>query len=635
MIRVFRGVACASLCRIHGRDRILRHANNFREALWMLRCEIFRHLRMGASRPVTVSEKVDVMNSESTPASTNAQTRQVVSPPAPQGRRPVYPLAITVLACLAIVLSHRYVSEIEDAIHLGLDVIMMATLAAAIGLLLMWLIWFLFRSRWRWRTRLIASVLLLLLPVMFFRVFRPIHGGDTNVVRFEPVWTEKTKPIFETSVAEAEPQIDLLTETTADFPRFLGADQVGRVNAELNTDDLSGQTRVVWKQPVGEGWSGFVSRNGYAVTMEQRGGQECVTCYEVATGQLQWVYESSARHLDTMKLGRIGPRSTPTIHRGLVYAVGAVGNLVCLNGNDGTVVWQQDLNETLGITLGESADSDGMMTQYESNTTLAWGRSGAPLIVDDTVVICGGGPAGPKRATLLAFDLASGALRWKGGSEMIAYGSPILADIAGTRQILLTAETQVMGFEPDTGKVLWTFSRPGQSDGAANTSQVLPISETDILVSKGYPDGGGDRIHLEQKDGVWTASSVWNSSRVLKTKLTSPVIHEDHAYCISNGFMECVRLSDGEQKWKRRGRFGHGQLLLVGKILLVHSEEGELFLLDANPNEYRELAVNRTISGVCWNNLCLAGKYLLVRSELEAACLELPMKPLTSLAENP
>ena len=543
-----------------------------------------------------------------------------------RGRFPVYPIVATVLTSLVIVLSHRFVSEIEDAIHLGLDVIMMATLALVFSLLLMWLVWFLFRSRWTWRNRLIASTVVILLPVVFFRVFRPIHGGDTNVMRFEPVWNVNSAALPDASQTKVSADVDLLTETNEDFPRFLGASQDGHVeNVDIDTTDFGKKIRVVWKQPVGAGWSGFVVRNGYAVTMEQRAERECVTCYEVATGTLKWIHEHSARHLDTMQLGRTGPRSTPTIHAGKVYAVGAVGDLVCLNGSDGSVVWKHNLNEILGITLGESRDSEGLVTLHESNTTLAWGRSAAPLIVDNTVVIAGGGPAGPLRATLLAFDLSTGALQWKNGSEMIAYGSPILANVSGTRQILLTAETQVMGFEPATGKVLWSFARPGQSDGAANTSQAQPVSDSDILVSKGYPDGGGDRIHLEQKAGVWSATSVWNSSRVLKTKLTSPVILEGHAYCISNGFMECVRLSDGEQRWKRRGRFGHGQVLLVGKTLLVHSEEGELFVLEANPNEYRELGLVKTISGVCWNNLCLTGKYLMVRSEIEAACLELPV----------
>jgi len=537
---------------------------------------------------------------------------------------------LSVIVVILAVLAQVFISEIEDVIHLGLDVIMVLTLIVAATMIVLWLGWILFFSRWRWSFRILGAVGLLLLPVGFLKVFRPVHGGDTNVVRFEPIWKARKAPLATDAVSA--PGIDLSVESPNDFPRFLGTSQQAVDSSGQTIDAAAFATGagVIWKQPVGLGWSGFAARNGFAVTMEQRAEQECVTCYEVAPkssdkSELKWIYSHPARHRDTINLGRVGPRSTPTIHNGNVYAVGAVGNVVCLNGSDGSVVWQKDLNEILGIKLGTGTDADSFTIQFEENTKLAWGRSAAPLIVDDTVVVAGGGPVGATRATLLAFDLVTGELKWKGGDEMIAYGSPILSTVAGRRQILLTAESQVMGFEPSTGEVLWKYARPGESDGPANTSQVSVVSETDVLVSKGYPDGGGDRIHLESTDEKITATAVWSSTRVLKTKLTSPVIHDGYAYCLSNGFMECVQLSDGRQMWKRRGRFGHGQVLGVGKHLLLHSESGELFLLEATPDEYRELGVIKTIDGVCWNTLCLTGKYLLVRSELEAACVEIPM----------
>jgi len=555
------------------------------------------------------------------------------SDPVTQTTPPRFPVRMTVLTAIVVmlaVLAQVFISEIEDRTHLGLDVIMVLTLVGMIGMLLLWLGWILVFSRWRWSFRVVGAVVLLLLPVGFQKVFRPVHGGDTNVVRFEPIWRARRAPL--TTVVVSTSGIDLSTESPTDFPRFLGSGQhaVDTSGQTIDAAAFASSSRILWKQPIGLGWSGFVARNGFAVTMEQRAKQECVTCWDViptdsTQSELKWIYSHPARHRDTMALGRVGPRSTPTIHNGLVYAVGAVGNLVCLKGNDGLVVWQKDLNEILGIKLGTGTDADGFAIQFEENTKLAWGRSGAPLIVDDTVVVAGGGPAGASRATLLTFDLLTGELKWKGGDEMIAYGSPVLATVAGRRQILLTAESKVMGFEPSTGDVLWSYSRPGQSDGAANTSQVSVVSETDVLVSKGYPDGGGDRIHLEESNGEWTATSVWSSSKVLKTKLTSPVLHEGFAYCLSNGFMECVQLSDGRQMWKRRGRFGHGQVLLVGRHILLHSESGELFLLEATPDEYRELGVMKTIEGVCWNTLCLTGRYLLVRSEVESACIEIPM----------
>jgi outer membrane protein assembly factor BamB len=540
---------------------------------------------------------------------------------------PRFPIRMTILSALvmtAAVVAQVFVSEIEDTVHVGLDVVMVLTVFTTGCLTVLWLAWILLLSRWRWWKRLVGAAVLILLPFAFLKVFRPVHGGDTNLLRFEPIWTQRRKIL--TTEVPIETSVDLSIESITDFPRFLGPDQNGIVGntEQIDSDAFADQSHIVWKQSIGAGWSGFAARNGNAVTMEQRGDQECVTCYEIATGTLKWIYSHPARHRDKMGLGRIGPRTTPTIHKGKVYAVGAVGSLVCLNGTDGAVIWQKDLNVILGIKLGEAVDADGFRIQFEENTTLAWGRSGSPLIVEDMVVVPGGGPDGATRATLLAFDMRTGELKWKGGDAMIAYGSPILATIAGQRQILLTSESDAIGLNPASGEILWRHPRPGESDGGANTSQLSVISETDVLTSKGYPDGGGERIHLEKKNGTLTAESVWSSRKVLKTKLTSPLIHDGYAYSLSNGFMECARLLDGEQMWKRRGRFGHGQALMAGKHILLHSESGELYL-EATPDEYREFGTLKTINGVCWNTLCLSGNKLLVRSEIEAACIEIPM----------
>ena len=549
-------------------------------------------------------------------------------------RRPRFPVKMTILTALiaaAAILAQVFVSEIDDALHLGLDVIMVLTVFTGAALIGLWLAWILLFSRWQWWKRLFGAALLVLVTFASLKVFRPVHGGDVNLLRFEPIWAQRREILISDTPMKAN--ADLSIESATDFPRFLGPGQDGVVanGQQFDSAAFAQNSRVIWKQPIGAGWSGFSARNGYAVTMEQRGDQECVTCYEISSGELKWIYSHAARHKDKMGLGRIGPRSTPTIHQSRVYAVGAVGNFVCLNGADGSLIWQKDLNAILGIRLSEVADSDGFKTQYEDNTRLSWGRSGAPLIVDETVVVAGGGPEGETRATLLAFDLKTGELKWKGGDAMIAYGSPGLATLCGQRQILLTGESQAMGFNPATGEILWSHARLGESDGGANTSQVSVLSDSDVMTSKGYPDGGGERIHLEQQEGKLIARSVWSSLKVLKTKLTNPIIHGGYAYSLSNGFMECARLSDGEQMWKRRGRFGHGQVLGVGNHILLHSESGELFLLEATPDEYRELGSLKTIDGVCWNTLCLTGNKLLVRSEIEAACVEIPLSPVQQL----
>lgn len=561
--------------------------------------------------------------SESNPESTQKPSKRLPKEPR-ASRFPKIMVVVTALVVAAIILIHRvFLFEVQEMTGLGKDILNLVTYLLILLTFIFWVITLAFLNRWKMKSRVIGLLALFSVPAMFFAL-GPVFGGDVGFLRFEPFWMAKPKPADVESVG----QIDLATETPFDFPRFLGPEQDGHaaIGISLNPEKFKDAKRV-WTLPIGEGWSGFTARNGYAITMEQRDELECVTCYEIATGKLAWIYQHEARHQDFADLGHVGPRSTPTIHDGKVYAMGAVGNLVCLNGNDGTVVWQKDLNPILGIELAEGNRS-GHAIQWEENTSLAWGRSGSPLIVDDLVVVPGGGPKNDA-STLLAFNRSTGELVWQGGTEMIAYGSPILATVSAQQQILIVAESKVMGFDPKSGDVLWSHPRPGASDAMANCSQPTIVSDSYILTSKGYPDGGGELIALNiDKDGL-KPESIWSNSRVLKTKFTNPVIFDGHAYSISSGLLECTNLARGERVWKHRKRLANGQILKVGNYILTHSESGgngpsEIHLIEPSPSGYKELGSFRTVKGTCWNNLCVYENFLLIRSEREAACFELP-----------
>lgn len=138
---------------------------------------------------------------------------------------------------------------------------------------------------------------------------------------------------------------------------------------------------------------------------------------------------------------------------------------------------------------------------------------------------------------------------------------------------------------------------------------------------------GGELIEVKQSDGDWLVTTLKKDPRVLKTKFTNPTIFDGHTYSLSDGYLECTQIDSFRRKWKQRGRFGNGQLLLVGDKLLVHAESGTLKLIQASPAGYQELASIKTIDGICWNTICLYGDLVLVRSDLEAACFRLPTVP--------
>ena len=424
-------------------------------------------------------------------------------------------------------------------------------------------------------------------------------------------WVPARDATLKAAVAEVPPDIvDMKTVTADDFPQFLGPNRnVWIEGPELARDWRKQPPRELWRRPIGAGWSGFAVVNGYAVTLEQRGEEELVTCYKVDTGELCWANALTARHRTVF--GGVGPRSTPTIDDGRVYALGATGVLRCLDGATGEMIWSDDILER----FGSSPEQEGRV--------LAWGRSNSPLIVNDLVVLPAGGPPNGAFTSLVAYDKVAGDVVWKAGNEQISYSSPVLGSLAGVPQIVSVNEKNISGHSLEDGHVLWKEPWPGNSAANASVSQVHLLSGDRVLISKGYGEGLA-LIDVTLEDGQFKTKKRWWEKRLLKTKFTQLCVVGQYAYGLSDGILECVDLQEHRRQWKS-GRYGHGQILGVGDLILVLGEEGDLMLIEATPTGRNELArLESAIEGKTWNNFALYGNRLVIRNAREAACYELP-----------
>jgi len=405
--------------------------------------------------------------------------------------------------------------------------------------------------------------------------------------------------------------------SSTDFPTFLGPTGSCGVDAPTLDPDWDAQPpRRQWRRPIGAGWGGFATYGDHAVTLEQRGDDEIVSCCSVVTGEIEWTVAVKGRH-ETV-LGGVGPRSTPTIYDGVVYTHGATGWLHAIDGATGTVLWKKNVLEELGIDPAAHA------------LMVAWGRAASPLVTADLVVVPAGGPRTrrsaqePEFLALVAFDRVTGERRWTTGDEQISFVSPKLVSFGGRELILSVNEAHVAGYDPADGHELWEHPWLGHSNSDASCSQAVPIGDRRLLLSKGY--GIGAAVFEIEKNDVepWTLREVWRNAGLLKTKFTNVAIHNGHAYGLSDGILECVRVDDGTRRWKA-GRYGQGQVLRVGALLLVQAESGEVVLVDASPEKHLVRGRLAAIDGQTWNNLCLSGNRLLVRNAEEAACYELPV----------
>lgn len=453
----------------------------------------------------------------------------------------------------------------------------------------------------------VLPVICLALFLCFYRVER--LDGEL-VPKFRHRWAEPPALTIQAATAvNAESQ--LFEPRTTDFPHFLGPTRNGVVVAPaILTDWEQAAPQVLWTIPVGPGWSGFAVQGDIAITMEQRDVQEWVTAYNANSGELVWSYAMEGRHFNMM--GGAGPRSTPSIANGLVYAASAVSQLVCLDLRTGQEKWQQSLLELAGTT------------QEAFEKEVSWGRSASPLVWNGLVIASLGGAkaAGPVQ-TLIACDAVTGEERWRVGDDQISYSSPTLLTIGGEEQIAIISERALLAFSPTDQQKLWSVDWPGSSAGAATVSQPIQVGDNQVFMSKGYGEGC-QLIEVQFENDQWTPTVLWQNKTALRTKFTSAVVHAGHAYGLSDGILECVDLRDGQRKWKK-GRYQQGQVLLVGAQLVITSERGEIVLVDASPDAFVERAKFDVIGDVTWNTAALSGDRLFMRNSDEAACVRLPM----------
>jgi outer membrane protein assembly factor BamB len=475
----------------------------------------------------------------------------------------------------------------------------LATAVVVLISLLLLLLWCVLFSRLRWRIRLAISggvAALVLLVASLFRI-QGVTGDLVPILRWR--WDPSSAPPFTgqnvNGLGHSAPSAKGFTN---DYPQFLGPNRDGTLEQPRLASDWAAQPpQRLWLQPVGSGWSGFAVAGNRAITQEQRGETEAVICYDLLSGATIWSYAYAAHFQST--LAGEGPRATPTISEGRVYALGSTGILTCMDLETGKALWSKE-------------------TVQENNARVEeWGMSSSPLLVDDLVIVSVGGN---NNRSLVAYQAATGSFAWGGGSDGAGYSSPILAGLAGIQQIVIFNSGGVSAHDPLTGTNFWKYRWPG---GHPHVSTPVVLPGDRLLVSSGY--GVGSELLQIQKDpqGTPTVSRIWKSTR-LKAKFTNLVYRDSFIYGLDDGIMACLDAATGEQKWKE-GRYGHGQVILVNDLLLVTAESGVVLLLDPNPRGSTELTRFTALQGKTWNPPALAGEYLLVRNDKEAACYRLPL----------
>jgi outer membrane protein assembly factor BamB len=323
--------------------------------------------------------------------------------------------------------------------------------------------------------------------------------------------------------------------------------------------------KLLWQvDDLGSGYATPSVSGGRIYLMGNNGLEdEFVSALDVKDGRKLW----SAR------IGKVGnpdqqpnfpaARSTPTVDGALLYALGSEGDLVCMESETGKVRWHKSLRK----------DFSGLPP--------TWAYSESPLVDGDVLVCTPGG----KDSTIIALDKRSGEVIWKSGvpgGGMAGYASLIIANTGNIKQYIAYLANGLAGVEAKTGRFLWNYEK---TKGALGMSIQTPVYR-DGYVYSGASRVGGGAVKLTATQGTVKAEEAYSDTK-LPTAIGGTVLVGDYLYGSGQTTLMCVEFKTGQIKWNVRS-IAPVSLCYAEGLLYLHGEDGDVALIEASPEAYRE-----------------------------------------------
>ena len=386
-----------------------------------------------------------------------------------------------------------------------------------------------------------------------------------------------------------------------DWPQFLGPSRDLVTSGEnLAQKWPDAGPAVVWKRPVGQGFSGPVVADGKLILFHRVGDDEVVECLAADTGEGLWIARYPTAYRDDFGFDE-GPRSTPTIDRGHVYTFGAEGKLQCRDFKSGRYVWSVDTRTTFKQDKG------------------FFGIACSPLVEGDAVVLNVGGRDG---AGVVAFNRANGNVLWKATKDEAGYASPVAATLGGHRYILSFNRAGLVALDPKDGAVRFTFPWRSRSHASVNAATPLVVGDS-VFLSASYGTGAVLlKIAADAKP-----RAAWSGDESLSNHYATSVHHGGFLYGFDGSQEErprlrCVELETGKVRWSEEA-FGAGTLLAAGDRLLILKESGELVMASASPEKFAPLGRAKILDAECRAYPALANGLFYARDKGTLVCVDL------------
>jgi outer membrane protein assembly factor BamB len=382
------------------------------------------------------------------------------------------------------------------------------------------------------------------------------------------------------------------------WPQWRGPTRDGHVGGAPWPDSLGQKNlQLLWRVELGPSYSGPIVALDRVFTTETRDKDEIVCAFARASGKLLW--QARWRGFVSVPVYARGNgewiRSTPAHDGECLFVAGMRDVLVCLDAATGMERWRVDFCE-----------------RYKTPSP-PYGFVCSPLVDGDSVYV-------QAAAALVKLNKRTGQVLWrvlpyKSTPNGTAVSSPILATLAGRRQLVVQHPKQLAGVDPESGRLLWSAPVPA----FRNINIITPTVYKNSILTSAF-GGRTFLFRIREQAGRWHAERAWDNKD--QGYMSSPIVLGDYAYMhLRTDRFVCLDLKNGAQCWVSERRFGRYWSMVVQKDrILALDQDGSLYLIRANPRQFEVLDSRKISSDETWAHVAVAGDQVFIRELHALAC---------------
>jgi outer membrane protein assembly factor BamB len=421
-----------------------------------------------------------------------------------------------------------------------------------------------------------------------------------------------------------------------DWPQWLGPkrDGVWR-ETDLLKKFPQGGPKVVWRTPIGTGFSGPAVAGGRVFVMDRVRakdadgkparptkagipGTERILCLRESDGHLLWKDEYECPYKISYSSG---PRTTVSIQGDRVYALGAMGDLRCLDGSTGKVRWALNVAKDYHVSPP------------------VWGYAASPLVDGDRIYCLVGGPG----SAVVAFDADNGKEIWRAlTTSEICYSPPIIYEIDGKRQLIIWHSDSINGLDPATGRLYWSQKYPAEGKPQRPAVSIATVRQAgnQLFLSSAYHGPMMLRIEGDKPKIAWQKPNKDpEKPESLCILMPSPVLQDGYVYGVGfEGELRCLSMENGAELWQtytelagKKADCGTAFLIPQGDRFVIFNDLGDLIFARLSQEGYKEIDRAHIVEPVqsargrhvVWSHPAFADSCVFARNDNEIICVSL------------